>query len=486
VNVSFTYVDWFSSEKARIPAWTDRILRKGVNLRQLSYNSAPLRFSDHRPVYATFECVVSIVDEKHRDKISQEIYERRKAEVGGDTANLATDESEDEDLIGYDAIEPGLPPASSDRQKWWLENGRMPRSSLSPPKPESPAFQTIMNPKRPSNPYVPTDEPDWVNIPRSESRLSSFSSMSTSPYEHVNHSMLLSASVSSSAPRKLPPPFDASDKVGRLHIGEDLRHFQTDGPPPPPPRRQTSSGTSTSATTRPIPIRKPANRVTPAPAPPARSMTGASQPIHQPIQRQKVPPPVSKKPAHLTAPGSPVSSSSMSSFSDNRALASRNIAPAIIQQLPSPAAQVPMTKFNGTSNGNHGGREDVVPPLKLPRRSDSSITAAASGRSTPAGAISLVGLADQGRKAPQLPRRSDTNITTNASGRSTPAGAISLLGLADQERKPPQLPNRKPVAPAQKPHPKPPMPRTSQTTVDLLGDDNSGMEMGGWEALKPT
>ncbi|KAJ4297134.1 Inositol-1,4,5-trisphosphate 5-phosphatase 1 [Collariella sp. IMI 366227] len=154
--------DFDSSEKARIPAWTDRILRKGPNLRQLAYNSAPLRFSDHRPVYAIFECGVNLVNEKLRDKISREIYERRKAEVGGETANLAENESDDEDLIGYDAIEPGLPPASSDRQKWWLENGKMAKSSISPPKPDNPMSQTILNPKRPTNPHMPTEEPDWL------------------------------------------------------------------------------------------------------------------------------------------------------------------------------------------------------------------------------------------------------------------------------------------------------------------------------------
>src|SRR6187551_2244518 len=58
--------EYDSSEKARIPAWTDRILRKGSNLKQLAYNSAPLRFSDHRPVYAVFQCLVSMVDEELR------------------------------------------------------------------------------------------------------------------------------------------------------------------------------------------------------------------------------------------------------------------------------------------------------------------------------------------------------------------------------------------------------------------------------------
>ncbi|CAJ2501685.1 Uu.00g045380.m01.CDS01 [Anthostomella pinea] len=217
-----------TSEKARIPAWTDRILRKGTNIRQLSYNSAPLRFSDHRPVYATFQCTVNIVDEALREHISRQLYERRKAEVGHTTVTLDSEYSEDdEDLIGYDPIEPGLPPASSDQQRWWLDNGKMAKSTIAPPKSSNGKLDDsamTLNPNRPSNPFNITEEPDWVAVPRASSRLSSFSSMSSSPYEHVNHSTLLSTSASSSAPRKLPPPYDPSSlpaKVGR----EPTAHF---------------------------------------------------------------------------------------------------------------------------------------------------------------------------------------------------------------------------------------------------------------------
>ena len=152
-----------NSEKARIPAWTDRVLRKGTNLRQINYNTASLRFSDHRPVFATFQCTVSIVDEARREALSREIYEKRRYEVGGTTASNPNDESDDEDLIGYDSIEPGLPPASSDSRKWWLDNGQPARSNIQPQQ----KGQTL-NPNRPSNPYTPTDEPDWVTVPRME------------------------------------------------------------------------------------------------------------------------------------------------------------------------------------------------------------------------------------------------------------------------------------------------------------------------------
>ena len=111
-------------EKSRIPAWCDRVLRKGDILKQINYSTAPLRFSDHRPVYATFQCTISDIDEPVKKLLSHEIYSRRKLDIGDTTANTGDDDPEDEDLIGYDSISPELPPASSDRRKWWLDQGR--------------------------------------------------------------------------------------------------------------------------------------------------------------------------------------------------------------------------------------------------------------------------------------------------------------------------------------------------------------------------
>ncbi|KAH8885245.1 hypothetical protein GQ53DRAFT_372822 [Thozetella sp. PMI_491] len=450
--------EYDSSEKARIPAWTDRILRKGNNLRQLSYSSAPLRFSDHRPVYGTFECTVNIINEPLRDKISREIYERRRAEVGDGTAAINADDSEDEDLIGYDAIEPGLPPASSDRQRWWLENGKMARSAIAPPRSISSSHQTILNPNRPSNPYAPTEEPDWVNIPRSESRLSSFSSMSTSPYEHVNHSTLLSTSASTSAPRKLPPPYDPSalaTKFGRANIHEDaIRPLQNDTstpPPPPPPRRHTAatngSGPSSASSSTTQLARKPVPKTTPTPPPP-RAPSAASQ------RTAKGPPPVAKKPAHLTQ--SPTMTSSTLSDSGT----TRGTLDGLPGSKPGPPRRsstsvqtpiAPQDKYSGpppslpARNGSVIQTTETAPPVKPPRR---------------AGTANIV-----------------------ASGRTTPAGAVGLPGMINEDRRP-QLPTRKPTATIQKPAP--PAPRKAQAqAVDLLADDAT-MEMGSWEALKPS
>lgn len=116
-----------TSEKARIPAWCDRVLRKGDNIRQIHYDAAPLRFSDHRPVYATFQVLVQRIDEKKKEALKAELYESRRDLIGDAraTGRLGEDESDDEDLLGYESVEPGLPPASSDRRKWWLGNGTL-------------------------------------------------------------------------------------------------------------------------------------------------------------------------------------------------------------------------------------------------------------------------------------------------------------------------------------------------------------------------
>ena len=114
-----------TSEKGRIPAWTDRILRKGSNIRQIDYFSAPLRFSDHRPVFATFICTINVVDEKRKQAMSQELYSYRRGVIGTHNTRDSSRDSDEDDLLGYESIEPGLPPASSNQRKWWLANGRI-------------------------------------------------------------------------------------------------------------------------------------------------------------------------------------------------------------------------------------------------------------------------------------------------------------------------------------------------------------------------
>ncbi|KAJ1033041.1 hypothetical protein NDA16_000320 [Ustilago loliicola] len=99
-----------SSEKQRIPAWTDRILYRGLGLRQLSYSRAELRTSDHRPVYATFVGPVRIMDHLKRDAIRKQLLSEKKAANGIAGAGSVSSDSEDDE---------SLPDPSDEHQQWW-------------------------------------------------------------------------------------------------------------------------------------------------------------------------------------------------------------------------------------------------------------------------------------------------------------------------------------------------------------------------------
>jgi endonuclease/exonuclease/phosphatase family metal-dependent hydrolase len=297
-----------TSEKARIPAWTDRILRKGTNLRQINYNTAPLRFSDHRPVYATFQCTVSIVDEEIKEELTREIYEKKRSEIGHPTINDGSDSSEDEDLIGYDSIEPSLPPASSDRRKWWLDNGQPARSAIKPPQQ---GFQP--NPQRPSNPYTPTDEPDWVSIPRNPPKQNQTTKDSAPPPPNPRPPV---------NGRKLPPPFKNSDSP----TGSLARNISTASLPTPARRPSTASlATSTSS--------------------------------------KKAPPPVARKPIHLAA--SPASPSLNPQVSSVNAFASPTLA---IRGKPDSTGFPPPPRRATQQNGIERKEANSVPAPPQPRR----------------------------------------------------------------------------------------------------------------------
>ncbi|ODH33881.1 hypothetical protein ACO22_03244 [Paracoccidioides brasiliensis] len=149
-----------TSEKARIPAWCDRVLWKGGNLRQLEYNAASLKFSDHRPVHATFDCGISVVNEELKEEIRKSLYEVERNRIMSGMADSGSEDTDDEveDFIGFDAIDPGLPPASSDRRKWWLDNGLPAKSTLKPP------HGLAANPSRPANPFSTTPESEWIHL----------------------------------------------------------------------------------------------------------------------------------------------------------------------------------------------------------------------------------------------------------------------------------------------------------------------------------
>ncbi|KAJ5053555.1 Inositol-1,4,5-trisphosphate 5-phosphatase 1 [Penicillium rubens] len=149
-----------TSEKARIPAWCDRILWRGNNLRQTNYQTADLKVSDHRPVWATFDCAIDIVDHALKESLRRSIYEEKQGHGHTSLADSVSLLDMDDDESPHISIAPGLPPASSDRSRWWLDNSASVKATVQPPK-----QGYIPNPERKSNPF--SADVDWVPSPGS-------------------------------------------------------------------------------------------------------------------------------------------------------------------------------------------------------------------------------------------------------------------------------------------------------------------------------
>ncbi|XP_055684041.1 inositol polyphosphate 5-phosphatase OCRL [Lutzomyia longipalpis] len=65
---------WDSSEKARMPAWCDRILWRSDKTHQIVYDSVmALQLSDHKPVYALFLTHIKCRDEEKYKKVHEEV-----------------------------------------------------------------------------------------------------------------------------------------------------------------------------------------------------------------------------------------------------------------------------------------------------------------------------------------------------------------------------------------------------------------------------
>ncbi|WFD47395.1 phosphoinositide 5-phosphatase [Malassezia furfur] len=95
-----------SSEKARAPAWTDRVLWRtkmhdADAVRLTTYTCADLRISDHRPVHAQFDVLVYAVDATKRAALQKELVgvAQQSAPPSDDSASL--------------------PQPSDDAQQWW-------------------------------------------------------------------------------------------------------------------------------------------------------------------------------------------------------------------------------------------------------------------------------------------------------------------------------------------------------------------------------
>ncbi|KAG1152714.1 hypothetical protein G6F37_002561 [Rhizopus arrhizus] len=128
-----------TSEKQRIPGWTDRILFKGEQLKQIQYNRAELYTSDHRPVFAIFDADIITLDNEAKSKLQKEIYQSLSSiEVKTSPPELpkrkmttplpASKDPLVDILIDVSLDSITTPPPSSDTKKWWEDSEGLPKA----------------------------------------------------------------------------------------------------------------------------------------------------------------------------------------------------------------------------------------------------------------------------------------------------------------------------------------------------------------------
>ena len=353
-----------SSDKQRIPAWTDRILWKinhsrnavlagevlGTQMKQLQYDSVMgLRFSDHRPVYAIFEMGIRVVDEEKKDTLTKKLYSKRAREMrskSGDSIEgfeeIETDEETEsvmESLMGYESIQEGLPPASSDKRKWWLDGNKGARSSVRPPK-----EGMMLSENREGNPWKEGGEDDWVEVERPPT----MDTKTTRPgsVRRVSRNLKPEPPPPRNMKRMLPPPWEgkriaSSSTISTTTGGREMQPIQQ-RPPPPAPRNRSSSATTSSAPGSPEIA--------------ARSSSAAGFP-------KKRPPPKPSKPSALTTSSSQIAVPQLSSLP----------APAM-SRLASIGRAEAVLPMRITMHDMDEADGDMAPPL--PRRKETASSTA--------------------------------------------------------------------------------------------------------------
>jgi synaptojanin len=425
--------EYDTSEKSRIPAWCDRILRKGTNLRQIDYNIAPLRFSDHKPVFATFECTITIVDESLKAALSKKLYEKRKAEVGtthaaadGTNDNLDSNSDDEADLMGYESIAPELPPASSDRRKWWLDDDQPARSDLKPP-----GEGMVPNPRRAVNPWKGevSGEPDWVDV-----RLPESAGTSQSRTRAGSERKPEPPPARRKGRNIMAPAWDgAADS--RLRMMDNDQSItpslaeSTKTPPPPPPASRSLSRTSSASTT---------------------STLG-----------KKAPPPKPKKPSSLASPSSQTSTYTLASMSsDNSKSFEADCATTTHSLHPAGRAPVAQSRLTAAIESARSSTSSPQQPSQKPRPKSTSL--------------------NQSSLPPKLPQRMNTSSALASTSTSTPSAnrpplppSPSSSAVADQStaRSTPKKVRPPPPPPVQHKKPDTSTPQHSSVRSDAKAGD---------------
>ncbi|MCO5613559.1 hypothetical protein L7F22_067836 [Adiantum nelumboides] len=117
-----------TSEKMRVPAWTDRILYKSnypFKMDMVMYDRAELLTSDHRPVFALLQAEARLYDNDKREQLRKQLVNKYKSiqsqngELIPSTSRVIDDDHDKANNDGYLTDE--LPEPSNAQKAWWNE-----------------------------------------------------------------------------------------------------------------------------------------------------------------------------------------------------------------------------------------------------------------------------------------------------------------------------------------------------------------------------
>lgn len=211
-----------TSEKQRVPSWTDRILHMTVPglppLKQLNYNSVmDCYISDHKPVYATFDGSVRFVDASKKQQMAKELYTAYKAEHG--------------DLGEVSLVELSDSASSESKASMSTVNTNFTVDTLS----EMNLIDDFDHsaPKLPSRPSAPS-----MSGPRR---------IPPPPTSRKSVTTDLTSGQKPNLPRRLPPkPEEFADSIPLKAMDSGLQA------PAPPPARRTTGSVASAPTQTPI------------------------------------------------------------------------------------------------------------------------------------------------------------------------------------------------------------------------------------------
>lgn len=298
-----------TSEKARTPSWTDRIIYRGQNLQPLAYSDAQLLTSDHRPVYAAYRAKVVHINEAIKENLQKKLYKEYKAAHPDATIKNASsnnflldmeDKGHDSEQGGISLLDfdsPGHKPYNNNNSDLTpsmldFESVHSPSSSSlasQPLQPRTVSSQSIASDRSKLPPPPPPASRFNANTPGSSNNLAqsgSHSSISTD--SSIPASSTTEPPQLPKARKALPPGF--SDTVLLPKNSGDKKTT-----PSPPPSRTTSSTSvkhefKSSFSAEPLqPVRKSANST------PTINKNDVTSPQRVVQGRSQLPPPPSNK-----------------------------------------------------------------------------------------------------------------------------------------------------------------------------------------------